>query len=253
MRQCAQYDAKSCCKWSETPHVQDWLLYMSTSLQLIHNDVCEASLERLACGQLCSPDQSSFVDNISKTYRVCSSYCDQIFDSCRGITHIPTNKSVEVAFSNAISFCTSKNFTIDGFRANIVSGTTNCFNGVYSQVCGYKSVAFGRGLYSGIAGYQYQFTIQAWDNLNPKIVGGDSVFVNPTPPISNSIVRDNADGTYSAFFNPNGTSYQFNVNIGGTPIVGNPFTVSFESKTCPLNNQVPSKVFKIKSSHYQKI
>ena len=216
-------------------------------MELIQGDPCSRYFEALYCGELCSPDQASFVNTATKTYSVCQSFCDDLYASCAQTLYYPTNMTVGNSFATATSFCSSKNFTVDGYKTQFVAGNTNCFDGVDSIVVAEDSYLYGRGLYDGIAGELYSFTLQAVDSeSNPKGVGGDNVEIVETPAITDAILLDNYDGTYTALFYPDAATYVFDVKIDGVSVEASPFTVSFEpSSTCPLKDgDTPTKVFK---------
>jgi hypothetical protein len=218
---------------------------MSGSLELIEGDPCSSYLEYLYCGELCSPDQASFINNAAKSYQVCQSFCDDLYASCAETLHYPTNKLVGEAFSTSSSFCLSKNFTIDGYKLELASGNLNCFSGIDTPANASDSYLYGRGLYDGFAGELYSFTLQAVDTeSNPKGFGGDNVEIFENPNISDAVFLDNEDGTYTALFVPSVGTYVFDVRIDGNSVQDSPFNVEFQdSPTCPLKDgELPTKV-----------
>eukprot|EP00002_Diphylleia_rotans_P010658 TRINITY_DN2119_c0_g1_i4.p1 TRINITY_DN2119_c0_g1~~TRINITY_DN2119_c0_g1_i4.p1 ORF type:complete len:1135 (-),score=227.07 TRINITY_DN2119_c0_g1_i4:260-3664(-) len=116
--------------------------------------------------------------------------------------------------------------------STVVSGSTN----------GPSSVAFGSGLFGGMAGQKLQFTIQAKDShFNPKIEGGDEFRVELSGAmLIEALVQDAGDGKYTVSYSVDQPGqYIISATHSGQHILGSPFvaTVTDPSQVSVLEVQ----------------
>eukprot|EP00002_Diphylleia_rotans_P010659 TRINITY_DN2119_c0_g1_i5.p1 TRINITY_DN2119_c0_g1~~TRINITY_DN2119_c0_g1_i5.p1 ORF type:complete len:237 (-),score=51.45 TRINITY_DN2119_c0_g1_i5:260-970(-) len=107
---------------------------------------------------------------------------------------------------------------------------------------GPSSVAFGSGLFGGMAGQKLQFTIQAKDShFNPKIEGGDEFRVELSGAmLIEALVQDAGDGKYTVSYSVDQPGqYIISATHSGQHILGSPFvaTVTDPSQVSVLEVQ----------------
>jgi hypothetical protein len=228
--------------------VEKWLKGITKVFNTTESAACYFHLEVLTCGKTCSPDQASFVNTTNQRFRICSSFCNSLYDACRGVRIInsETRETVGEHFTTSAQFCSAVG--VDDYIVEV--SNSECFNGVNVTVNAATSYSFGRGIYRGMAGIPTQFKIQARDHWgNKKLIGGDlqwRVQVGPYLP-QNGAITDQQDGTYAVTYTipqDHPANYTFAVFLDQQPLQNSPLVVEYISPThCPIqNSKVPAQV-----------
>ncbi|CAH1773573.1 unnamed protein product, partial [Owenia fusiformis] len=103
---CSWYSEKACCKRTEVTSVFGGMLPLHDATV-----DCRNKINYMMC-YFCSPEQHRWYDK--KAY-LCSSYCTDLFESCRTADY--KGKKIGEAYSNGEAFCEGQNFAIaDGSR-----------------------------------------------------------------------------------------------------------------------------------------
>merc|ERR1711988_140557 len=130
LQTCCWYAQDSCCHsegLSETMRNIDAAAALLTTYGLSTFTECFESFVDLLCS-VCNPDTDEFLDasKSTTTFRVCLSFCDQLYESCKNQV-LPFIADSGYGICEAMSSATSG---IDGFKFEVDSSNNNCFRGV---------------------------------------------------------------------------------------------------------------------------
>jgi len=232
---CRSLDELTCCSYRDAIQVQR--AFNNTYQPNINiSQQCRNDLETLWCGASCAPSQPFYVNLYEYTFVICSSFCRRLYQSCQ----TPALASQFSSSSDpALAFCQQQliyNFSV------IVNDGVECYNGLQVDTSSEHSVATGRGLVPGVAGFNYNFTVYAHDEFtNSRVQGNEffEAFFNPSIP---STVIDNNNGSYLVTFTPQANIYNISVVVNGESIYKSPFITYFENQTSCYNlNGAPPK------------
>jgi hypothetical protein len=134
---CPWYAANSCCDQKDLEKITFWLNHqIAAAFYNADNSTgytCYEYFQMWKCGYLCSPQQSNFVSRtldesqspprIRFQFAVCSNFCRDFFNACKGANLM--GFPLEVIYIRYQDFCLAQSDE----RIQVVLQEKNCFNG----------------------------------------------------------------------------------------------------------------------------
>jgi hypothetical protein len=249
---CSHYSAFSCCSADDADRIANALKAFAARFS---NAECSAMVEDVICGFHCSAAQQRYMtlyglSPVRASYRVCTSYCDALYDACVEGTF--DGKGTALTFTSPTQLCEA--LPVDE-RVTVVAApptagggddrfARNCFAGRETELRT-ATLVYGSGMGGGITFANHTFTVEALDGFGRAVSSEDAMtrVMVDGPNMFTPNVSYVGGGKYAVSYAPEiGGYYEVDAVLrNSVPDLLPTFVAVTQASLCPLQNARSAK------------